>query len=219
MTRLDGPNNTIHNFLDMACSGFSENAKKRFKKNQEHEKRIREENRLRRQGSRDGISTSSPLSSSISVPAFVPATREAHRASRRRYQTLPGLIPRRPKSGERSRLQVTWPPASVQTALSKVESQAALPQHTSRLNHTTRPRQARTQSEPQVSSPHNCEPPAFPAIIYDNSTVRVPTAEALLMDPHRTLMEGLRMPTGLHSELPKRSMYNPRWYGDHDDCD
>ncbi|KAE9377950.1 hypothetical protein N431DRAFT_461519 [Stipitochalara longipes BDJ] len=207
MAWLDGPDNTIHNFLDMAFSGFSEKAKKRFKSNQAHEKRIREENRLRRQKSRDGISTYRPSSSSISVPDFVPVK-----------QPLPGLISRGPKSADGNRLEVAWPPASVQSALSKVENQALLSPHNSQFDHRTgtRPRQTRSPSEPEVSSNHNSERSAFPASVVSHGTARIPTAEAPLMDPQRTLMEGLRLPTGLQSMFPRSTRHSRREYKDED---
>jgi hypothetical protein len=43
-----GPNNTIHNFLDIACRGFSEKARKDFKKNQKNERDTRERKHVRK---------------------------------------------------------------------------------------------------------------------------------------------------------------------------
>ena len=172
----------------MAFSGFTDKAKKRFKRNQEYEKKTREENRFRRQKSRDGVSTYIPSSSSISVPDFVPAK-----------QPIPGLIPRHPRSTEGNRVQAASPSASVLPVLSKVESEAAISSRISRSGYHTRPRPPRSQSEPQVNSHHSNRPTAFPATIHDSNTVRVPTAEAPLMDPQRTLIEGLRVPTHLQT--------------------
>ena len=199
MTRRGGPNNTTHNFLDMACSGFTEKAQKRFKRNQEHEKRTREENRLRRQRSRDGMSTYISSSSSKSVPGFVPGK-----------QLIPGLIPRRPKSVTGNRVDVACPPASARPSLSKMENEVALPLRLSGTSHHTRPRQPRSQSEPQGSSHQSNVPSAFPATVHDDTTVRAPTAEAPLMDAERTHMEGLRVPTGLHSTFSRRPRYFQR---------
>jgi hypothetical protein len=231
MVRKGGPSNSIHNWLDMACRGFSKDAREEYLNNQQSERDIRNRTTGRRQNRK----------SNTNRPAIAPMQGLILNAQNMPQGTIgngsPGLIPAAdfqqvPTGFSNSR--PAGSPGNAQIPANAIQK----PQVPRSLQNTERGQQPsntpRNQSkrrtigagstamaiaqlhnlsleihasrQTQVNNGHNTQLSVMAlAEAARASTARVPTDRADLLDIGRTYIEGMRVPSGyLHSRHSRR---------------
>jgi hypothetical protein len=212
---MGGPNNTLHNFADMVCRGFSRRARRDFKKNQRREKKERERWRSRHNSDIGYESeTSSDLyiyPGSVSMPNIVPV------GYRRRS---PGWTPRRvsaplvpsetgwtppPSYSSYPPIGELQPPPGVAT---ERPTAPHLPQEPTRIGWDPEPSNDRVRrSKSRHTQNHRLvpiyEPTAIP-MTETRGSERLPTYQAPLVDNERTMIEGMQLPTAYDTGRQRR---------------
>ncbi|PMD27412.1 hypothetical protein NA56DRAFT_726398 [Hyaloscypha hepaticicola] len=212
---MGGPNNTLHNFADMMCRGFSKSARRDFRKNQRREKKERERWRARHNSDKGYESETSsdlyiyPGSTSMLniVPLGFPVRSPGsmlRRVSAPLVTSEPGwpLPPSYPSIPPIEELQ---PPPGVPL---RHPTPPHLPQEPTRIgwdpetsNDRVRPSKSRHTQNPGLVPIY--EPTAIP-MTETRGSERLPTYQAPLVVNERTILEGLRPRTAYDTGRHRR---------------
>jgi hypothetical protein len=219
MVRKGGPNNSIHNWLDMACRGFSKKARKDYQKQQKSERDNRNRKHVIGDEYDEGFDRPNiPRPAANSIPGLIPpgfqpglvrpsvarpvAAQDGGQAAVPPYATQDPQRHRpsqnsvqRPQSGPIPRHQSQREDERTETEIALAQLEDISPQ---------RP----AQRESHISSGQATEASAMPATEASHaSTARVPTERAELFDNGRTYVEGMAHPSSYRGSL--RSQRRP----------
>jgi hypothetical protein len=219
---MGGPNNTIHNFLDMACRGFSEKARKDFRRQQRDERDTRERKHIRKDqyiraanSMPDTIAERSPLPSRNLIPRDPDALQVppvgiiwpgmAPDLDIYPPQPFPSFLPRHPGARQPG---IIWPgqvpiqppqpsPGLIPQRQSAPESGNNWPGSALQPPQgSLRPqRKPKSGLSPRMNNNQTRQPSAYPMTENPDDTVRIPTHQAPLADNERTIIEGLGLST------------------------
>lgn len=203
---MGGPNNTLHNFADMLCRGFSPRARRDFRKNQRREKKERERWRSRH-------------NSDIGYESETSTDLYKYPGSK----TMPNIVPVwfRPLSAPLVPPEAGWPPQPSYPSNPTIEelqpppgvalkrpTAPHLPQEPTRIGWDPEPSNDRVRpSGSRHTKTHRLvpiyEPTAIPMTEIRDSA-RLPTYQAPLVDNERTMIEDMRPRTAYDTGRHRR---------------